>query len=112
LGEYEKEESKLTCGLCGTNSARKPNSNSKLEKRLFVFQESHMRILEPSLKFPNAFWNLNDSFLICSLCGYLTLHRHIPFVRTQEGEIFINAPSFKIMWYLNEFSEKLFKNKE
>lgn len=113
LTTYGEKESNLTCGLCGSNSAKKPNTNSKLEKRLFVFQEPHMRVLAPSIgEFPNAFWNLNDSLIVCPLCAYLTIHRHIAWINTQNGQIFINAPSFKVMWYLNKFAEEvLSKNK-
>lgn len=108
LAQYGKKKSDLICGLCGSNSAKRPDTNSKLEKRLFAFQESHMRVLAPSIgEFPNAFWNLNDSFIICPLCAYLTLHRHIPWINTQNGQIFINAPSFKVMWHLNRFAEQI-----
>lgn len=115
LGTYREKQSDLTCGLCSSNSAKKPDSNSKLEKRLFIFQEPHMRILAPSTgEFPNAFWNLNTSITICPLCAYLIIHHHIPFENstTQDGQIFINAPSFRVMWYLNKFAEQILsKNK-
>lgn len=116
LKEYPKIESEITCGLCTNNKVLKPSSDSKLENRLFVFQEPHLRLLAPSIgEFPNAFWNLNDSVLICPLCAYLIIHHHIPFenARTQNGQIFVNAPSFKIMWYLNKFaSEVLSKRRD
>lgn len=71
-------------------------------------------ILGPSEgEFPNAFWNLNVSLSICHLCAYLIIHHHAPFVERKSWQkIFINAPSFKIMWHLNKFSAKLLQSKE
>jgi len=113
LAKYGKKTNNLKCAICASKTAKIANSNSKLEKRLLNFQEPHMRILAPSIgAFPNAFWNLNDSLLICPLCSYLIIHHHIPFesARTQSGTIFINAPSFKVMWYLNKFAEQILSN--
>ena len=70
----------------------------------------HNNLIAPSVgEFPNAFWNLKDSILICPLCAYLIIHYHIPFedAQTKDGQIFINAPSFKVMWHLNKFAKEL-----
>ncbi len=110
LQDYPKIKSESACGLCSNNKVLKPNPDSKLENRLFVFQEPHMRLLAPSTgEFPNAFWNLNDSLSICPLCAYLIIHHHIPFenARTQGGQIFINVPSFKVMWHLNKYASEI-----
>ena len=113
--EYGEKPGNLTCSICTTKTAKIPRDNIKLENRLLNFQEPHMRILAPSIgEFPNAFWNLKTSLLICPLCAYLIIHHHIPFesAKTQSGQIFINAPSFKVMWYLNKFAEQMLsKNK-
>jgi CRISPR-associated protein Cst1 len=110
LRDYPKIKSEVACALCGNNKVLKANPDSKLESRLFIFQEPHMRLLAPSTgEFPNAFWNLNDSFSICPLCAYLIIHHHIPFenAKTQGGQIFINAPSFKVMWHLNKYASQI-----
>jgi len=51
-------------------------------------------------QFPNSFWNMQTSLYICNLCAQMALFRH--FVFRNNGDIFINAPSFKVIWYLNQ----------
>jgi len=58
---------------------------------------------------PNSFWNLNFSIPICHLCSYLIIFSHLSFIPTSEGEIFINAPDFKLIWDLNRFAEEILK---
>lgn len=114
------------CGICGTNLGIlniESELTDFLNKRQ-MFNIVHGNYIAPSTgEFPNAFWNLNASLSICPLCIYLIIHHHIPFVdtyidldskgkRITKQKIFINGPSFKIMWYLNKFSEKLLKSKE
>jgi len=111
LENYKFNCSDISCSLCGNRAVKRPHPKSKLENRLFVFQEPHLRILAPSKgEFPNSFWNLNTSFYLCPFCVYLLIHHHIPFIKTQHGDIFIdifiNAPSFKIMWYLNKLAKE------
>jgi len=110
-----KELSNLTesgdnecCGLCGRYFVYDKSPNEELRKRLSTFQDSHFQALAGSIgKFPNSFWNLNASVKICYLCSYLLLHRVIPFAETRVNrgyaQLFINTPSFKIMWYLNKY---------
>ncbi len=73
---------------------------------------AHNNLLAPSAgEFPNALWhgNRKSSFYVCPLCSFFIIHHHIPFAKnkTLNGEIFINAPSFKVMWYLNKFVEEI-----
>lgn len=114
-----KPKKKETVKSKGTKKVKesKPEENdfdiffSNLQK----YNVAHNNLIAPSTgEFPNAFWNLNDSISICPLCAYLIIHHHIPFknARTQDGQIFINAPSFKVMWHLNKFAEQMLsKNK-
>jgi CRISPR-associated protein Cst1 len=95
------------CDLCG-NKTNLPDTNSKLEIRLNKFQEPLLRYLAPSTSYPNSFWNLNDSMYICHFCAYLVIHHHLAFTFVNGGDMFINAPSFKLMWYLNKSTEVLF----
>jgi len=55
-------------------------------------------------KFPNAFWVNQHSDNVCSFCSFLLIHQHIGLTRLMDkSEIFINAPTFKLMYYLNKF---------
>ncbi len=80
---------------------------SFMEQRV-KFQIIHSRLLGASLgEMPNSFWNLNLSLPICHLCSYLIIFHHLAFTRTSDGEIFINAPDFRLMWYLNKFAREV-----
>lgn len=104
-----------TCGLCSRNFSidfsQLSSDTKKIARRITSnFQIIHSADLGPSIgKFPNAFWNFNHSFSICPLCAYLIIHHHIPFesAQTRNGQIFINAPSFKVMWYLNKYTQQI-----
>jgi CRISPR-associated protein Cst1 len=78
------------------------------------FQGIHFAGLGAAItEVPNSFWNLNFSIPICHLCSYLIIFNHLAFIKTSEGEIFINAPDFKLIWDLNRFAENLLqKSKE
>ncbi len=54
--------------------------------------------------FPNAFWNLQTDRYVCNVCVQMALFRHIVF--NNDGDFFINAPSFKAIWYLNKIAEE------
>lgn len=98
------------CSLCLSNKSLKTQAVSKLEKRLTKLQISHLKELGASLgEFPNSFWNLNESLPICYFCAILILHHRIPLIRLSDrSEIFINVPSFKLMYYLNRFAREAF----
>lgn len=67
--------------------------------------------LGPSLKmFPNAYWNNKQSNKICQLFAFLIIHQHLAF--TQLGgltKVFVNAPSFKLMYELNRLVNNSFE---
>uniref|UniRef100_A0A7V5XFB4 Type I-B CRISPR-associated protein Cas8b1/Cst1 n=1 Tax=Thermodesulfobacterium geofontis TaxID=1295609 RepID=A0A7V5XFB4_9BACT len=89
------------------------NFNKFMEQRE-KFQGIHFAGLGAAItEVPNSFWNLNFSIPICHLCSYLVIFNHLAFIKTSEGEIFINAPSFKLIWDLNKFTENILqKSKE
>jgi CRISPR-associated protein Cst1 len=62
-------------------------------------------------KFPNAYWQNNERAVtqVCSLCKFIIIHHHLTLTRLSDGsEIFINAPSFKVMHHLNKFAKETF----
>ncbi|MGB9761852.1 MAG: Cas8a1 family CRISPR/Cas system-associated protein [Caldimicrobium thiodismutans] len=87
-------------------------NDTKFLYRIQSFTIVHYSNLGPSLnEFPNAFWNLNQSAKICHLCSFLIIHHHLAMTRLSDGsEIFINAPSFQVMWYLNKFAREIFSS--
>jgi len=96
----EKQEI-LKCSICG----EKFNKESNFEK-FYIFSSQHISALASSSGekgMPNSFWNLNASMSICLTCTYLILHYPLAFTQTSDGEIFINTPDFRVMWYLNKF---------
>ena len=97
------------CNLCAHYPFIR-NSGNKLQERLCRLQSTHLKNLGPSFgEFPNGFWGLNESIGICYLCSFLIIHHHLAFTRLSDGsEIFINAPSFQVMYYLNKFAREVF----
>jgi CRISPR-associated protein Cst1 len=123
LQKVEKNQNK-TCSWCegyfipqilidDIKSKFKGNFSSFLEQRE-KFQGIHFAGLGAAItEVPNSFWNLNFSTPICHLCSYLIIFNHLAFIKTSEGEIFINAPHFKLIWDLNSFAENILtKSKE
>jgi len=98
------------CNLCACYPVFIRDLGNKLQERLCRLQSTHLRDLGSSLgEFPNGFWGLNESIGICYLCSFLIIHHHLAFTRLSDGsEIFINAPSFQVMYYLNKFVREVF----
>ncbi|MBW1974928.1 MAG: hypothetical protein JRI45_05080 [Deltaproteobacteria bacterium] len=94
------------CDLCFCYPVIIKDPKSKLQVRLTQLQSTHLKELGSSPeKFPNGFWNMNHSMRICFLCSFLIIHHRFAFVQLSDGsEIFINAPSFQVMWHLNKFA--------
>ncbi|GLI52447.1 type I-B CRISPR-associated protein Cas8b1/Cst1 [Thermodesulfovibrio yellowstonii] len=91
------------CSFCGGKI-----SNIKISKLSTLSQGFSNVLLTAEKTFPNSYWNNRADVFICPKCEFILLCHHIPLIRvTKEREIFINAPSFKIMWYLNKFAEKV-----
>ncbi len=69
----------------------------------------HNKFLGPSQKFKNSYWNLNTGLKICNLCTFLLIHHHLALTQLSDGsKIFINAPSFKLMYELNKLVKDIF----
>lgn len=62
-------------------------------------------------EFPNAFWNNDETKVtkICGLCKFILIHHHLAFHHISDGSnIFINAPSFKVMYELNKLVKETY----
>jgi len=81
----------------------------KILEGLIFLNYRQLPILGPSeTAFPNSFWNLQSSVPLCLVCNILFLFYPLGLTRINETqEIFINAPSFKLIWLLNQHIEKL-----
>lgn len=118
LFEIAETEDSTCCNLCyrklALPEAKIQDLNSKdLEKFLDGikrFDIRHNTMLGPSIgEFPNGFWDGNGSLCICPLCAFLIIHHHLSFIPLSDGsEIFINAPSFEAIWYLNKYAREVY----
>jgi CRISPR-associated protein Cst1 len=78
-----------------------------------IFTSEHSKVLGASAGdegVPNSFWNLNceQSLRVCDLCSFVLISHHLALTRLSDGsEIFINAPSFQVMWYMNKFAREV-----
>jgi len=101
------------CFICeNTNSLRKGDIEN--------LSQSYSNILISSEKtFGNSYWNMNSENYICFKCRFILMCHHIGlisvygFVKNNERkeihQIFINAPSFKLMWHLNKYARKIYE---
>lgn len=108
------------CGVCGSGWSLQNDDISKLNQldpgkakfidRVKTFNIVHNSLIGPSSnEFPNAFWNFKQSSSLCHLCSFLLIHHHLAFISlSDKSEIFINAPSFKVMYELNKFARQAF----
>lgn len=87
----------------------KKNGLGKFLNRIEDFNMIFHADLGPSLDmFPNAYWNNRQSNKICQLFAFLIIHQHLAFTSLiDRTKIFINAPSFSLMYKLNTLLEKL-----
>ncbi len=64
--------------------------------------------LFPASGLPNSNWNNEGQNFYCAFCRFLLIHKHLGMFKTQSNEyFFINAPSFQLMWELNQYAEKI-----
>jgi len=79
-----------------------------------IFTSEHSKLLGASAGekgVPNSFWNLNSeqSLSICDFCSFVLLNHHLALTDLpDDSQIFINAPSFQVMWHLNQFAQKMY----
>ncbi|MCX8076188.1 MAG: hypothetical protein N3C57_04050 [Aquificaceae bacterium] len=84
------------------------------EYKVHTIDGKFLSALMPSFNMPNFYWICSQDGLdrICSLCQFLIIHQHLAFTKIHDGsEIFINAPSFKLMYELNKLVKELYSGK-
>ncbi|MDH7604550.1 MAG: hypothetical protein QHH13_06595 [Melioribacter sp.] len=60
-------------------------------------------------EFPNGFWNMKQSLKVCHLCNFILIHHHLALTKLSDNsEIFINVPSFKVMFELNKIVKETY----
>lgn len=58
--------------------------------------------------YPNGYWAFRHSTYISPLFAFLIIHQHLAFTKLMDNsKIFINAPSFGLMYELNRILSKL-----
>jgi CRISPR-associated protein Cst1 len=119
----EEKLRNVPCDMCGNglevdrekldlNEGEKSDAEKFFNKIQKMKDSINSHLASSDSEFPNSFWNFSYSPKICHLCVFLLIHQHKAFTSLHKGlEIFINSPSFKVMYYLNEFFRK-FANKE
>jgi CRISPR-associated protein Cst1 len=104
---FEYDENNPTCSFC-LKKGRQSYKNK--------FSSEHYRELGGSdgdKGMPNSFWNNKKSIggiVLCDSCCFLLLNRHLAFTSLNDWtKIFINAPSFKLMYELNKIVNSSFE---
>ncbi|KIE18563.1 hypothetical protein DS62_13960 [Smithella sp. SC_K08D17] len=103
--KQKPKKTTLTCSFC-----IKRYQINKADASKFVFQNKFLSLLGGSMI--NLFWNCTPNLYLCPECSFFLIHNHLAFINTIDGEIFINAPSFKTMWYLNQYAERIFNKSD
>ncbi|CAM3268371.1 Cas8a1 family CRISPR/Cas system-associated protein [Rhodothermus bifroesti] len=66
-------------------------------------------LLGSEKSFSNMYWNNSARDFVCPKCEFILMCHHIALTQLSDSsEIFINAPSFKVMYYLNKFAREAF----
>jgi CRISPR-associated protein Cst1 len=100
-----QNESKTKCTFC----LREANATYKNN-----YTSEHSKLLGTSSGdkgVPNSFWNMdkNNSISICDYCSMVIISGHLSRIKMLgNSEIFINAPSFKVMYELNKLVKESF----
>ncbi len=109
LSPYKNGNSNLVCSFCG-RKLDDDEVNEGFHKPFLTSEHNKLLGASPSLRgMPNSFWDLKPNNVVCSTCAFMMIHYFIPLIRISGGsQIFINAPSFKIMWYLNRYAREIY----
>ncbi len=70
-------------------------------------------LLASQRTFPNAYWNNNSNEYVCSKCQFVLMCHHLALIELPDNsEMFINASSFKVMWYLNMYAREKYQKEQ
>jgi CRISPR-associated protein Cst1 len=103
-GSAKSKRSKLLrCSFCGIES---PESEGN-----FLNQAFGNILLGSEKSFRNMYWNFESKDFVGPECEFIIMCHHLALTPLPDGsEIFINAPSFKVMYYLNKYVQSLPKD--
>jgi len=92
-----------SCIFC-TNKVKVGKTNAT-----FLNQSFGKLLLGSEKTFGNMYWNHVAHDFVCEKCEFIIMCHHLAFTKlSDKSEIFINAPSFQIMYYLNNFTQEIF----
>lgn len=121
IKSLRKLQKKGNCNICGNahfieeeTFNKLYNSDQSAKKFLDKVSKFDMvfnKLLGPSKnEFPNSFWNINQSLSVCHLCSFLLIHQHLAFTElSDKSQIFINTPSFKLIYGLNQLIKNMYR---
>jgi CRISPR-associated protein Cst1 len=100
---YKSGKIEFSCSFC--------TSKIKVKKTdaTFLNQAFGNILLGSEKSFSNMYWSNSASNFVCQQCEFIIMCHHLALTRLSDGsEIFINAPSFQVMYYLNKFAREVF----
>jgi len=83
--------------------------------KISPLNQAYSKLLLGGVK--NFYWNNLEENYVCDKCQFILMCHHIGFIpinnlslydSPNKLEIFVNTPSFKLMWYLNRYVKKVF----
>ncbi|MBX6361961.1 MAG: type I-B CRISPR-associated protein Cas8b1/Cst1 [Acidobacterium ailaaui] len=99
----KKGKVKFSCSFC-TDKVQIKKSDAT-----FLNQAFGNILLGSEKSFCNMYWNNSARDYVCPKCEFILMCHHLALTRLSDGsEIFINAPSFQVMWHLNQFAQKMY----
>ena len=97
----------LVCSFC-TNKVKTRKSDAT-----FLNQAFGNILLGSEKTFGNMYWNNTARDYVCSRCEFILMCHHLALTPLSDGsEIFINAPSFQVIWYLNKYAKTIYSKKQ
>jgi len=98
-----KSLSEYSCIFC-TNKVKVGKN-----KPTFLNQSFGKVLLASKKTFRNMYWNNEAHDFVCEKCEFIIMCHHLAFAKlSDKSEIFIDAPSFQIMYHLNKFTQEIF----
>jgi len=100
-GDAAKDGKEFSCVFCG--------KRVRTKKPVFLNQAYSRHLLGSEKSFSNMYWNFSATDFVCPGCEFIVMCHHLALFRLADGsEVFINAPSFTLMHYLNKFAFEAF----